>query len=340
MKLKLHRYCLPLANPFTISRGSITTQNSLIVEFEHDSLRGFGEVTENSYYGHTLGSIESSLRHIEDRLFRYAEESPLNLWSEFLRGMNGDTFAMSALDMAAHDLQGKRKGIPTWQDWGLVWDQTPSSSYTIGIDSIDRMVQKLRAEPNWPIYKIKLGTQEDIAIVTELRKHTDAIFRVDANCGWSADETIANSVKLARINVEFIEQPLPITASREEKRRVYEQSALPILADEDCQVIDDVVRCHELYHGINVKLCKCGGLSPAMIMLRKARELGMKTMVGCMIESSIGISGAAQLLPMLDYADLDGAALLSHDPATGVKITNGKIEKPYFPGTGASLKKD
>jgi L-alanine-DL-glutamate epimerase-like enolase superfamily enzyme len=195
----------------------------------------------------------------------------------------------------------------------------------------------LQAEPHWPIYKIKLGTKKDIAIVSELRKHTDAIFRVDANCGWSANETIANSLELKSFNVEFIEQPLPITAAREEKRRVFEKSAIPVLADEDCQVIDDVVACHELYHGINVKLCKCGGLSPALTMLHKARELGMKTMVGCMIESSIGISGAAQLLPLLDFADLDGASLLSHDPAAGVKIVNGKIEKPHLPGTGASL---
>jgi L-Ala-D/L-Glu epimerase len=337
MKLELHRLSLPLKNPFTISRGSITNQNSLVVELEHHGVQGFGEVTENSFYGHTLDSITASLKKIEKQLVRLEGESPLDLWTEFHQVLEGDMFALSALDMAAHDLHGKLNGIPTWQEWGLVWEQIPCSSFTIGIDSIDTMVHKLQDEPGWSIYKIKLGTKQDIEIVEELRKHTQATFRVDANCGWTVEEAIVNSAKLAKLGVEFIEQPLPITASQDEKRRVYRESTLPVLADEDCQVFEDVAACRGLYHGINVKLCKCGGLTPSLKMLRQARELGMKTMVGCMIESSIGISGAAQLLPMLDFADLDGAVLLSHDPASGIKVNKGKIEKPHLPGTGANL---
>ncbi len=308
-----------------------------MVELEYKGHHGFGEVTENSFYGHTLESIEKSLSKIESQIFRLETELPFQLWDEFYQLLDGDLFALSALDMSAHDLHGKMKGMPTWQQWGLTWKQTPCSSFTIGIDSLDRMVQKLKDEPGWSIYKIKLGTQQDIEIVEALRQHTQATFRVDANCGWTVDETIVNSAKLAKLNVEFIEQPLPITASHEDKRRVYSESALPIVADEDCQVFKDVAACRGLYHGINVKICKCGGLTPALKMLRQARELGMKTMVGCMIESSVGISGAAQLLPLLDFADLDGAVLLSHDPANGIKVSQGKIEKPHLPGTGASL---
>jgi L-alanine-DL-glutamate epimerase-like enolase superfamily enzyme len=193
--------------------------------------------------------------------------------------------------------------------------------------------------PGWRLYKIKLGTPHDIEIVTELRRHTDAVFRIDANCAWTADETVANSAKLADLGVEFIEQPLPMNASRDDKLRVFRESALPVIADEDCQVSGDVERCHGQYHGVNVKICKCGGLTPALTMLRRARELGLKTMVGCMIESSIAISGAAQLLPLLDYADLDGAVLLRDDPASGVTIEKGVVRLSGRAGCGGELER-
>lgn len=337
MKMTLHRLNLPLAHTFTIARGSLDNQPSLIVELEHQAVQGFGEVTENSYYGHTLDSIARSLSQVAGMLERYLDHSPLDLWQEFYDRINGDTFALSALDMAAHDLRGKLLNRPTWKELGLSWQDVPQSSFTIGIATIDEMVRKLHQQPGWSIYKIKLGTPHDLDIVAELRKHSTAVFRVDANCGWSSEQTVTYSRALAQLGVEFIEQPLPIEASQAEKRRVFAESALPILADEDCQVSDDVDRCHGLYHGINVKICKCGGLTPAFFMLQRARALGMKTMVGCMIESSIGISGAAQLLPLLDYADLDGAVLLQDEPATGVRIVNGDVRQADSPGTGAKL---
>lgn len=340
MKLILHRVLLPLAHEFTISRESISTQPSLIVELEHDGVTGFGEVTENSYYGHTFASMTASLERVESRLGEYLDRSPDNLWSELYAIVDGDMFALSALDMAAHDVRGKQRAIPTWQDWGLTWEGIPDSSYTIGIDTIDTMVAKLHEMPGWSIYKVKLGTPHDIDIVAELRRHTDALFRVDANCGWTADETVANSKALADLGVEFIEQPLPIKAPEADKLQVFRESALPVIADEDCQVAADVDRCHGFYHGVNVKICKCGGLTPALSMLRHARDLGMRTMVGCMIESSIGISGAAQLLPLLDYADLDGAVLLRDDPANGVAIDQGTVVLPDRPGCGAELNLD
>ena len=339
MNLTLHRLVLPLAHTFTISRESISTQPSLIVALEHDGVRGYGEVGENAYYGHTFASITASLERVAGRIDDYVDRSPIDLWPELHTAIGGDTFALSALDMAGHDLRGKRLGISTWQDWGLEWDHIPDSSYTIGIDTIETMVAKLHEMPGWSIYKIKLGTPHDIAIVTELRRHTGAVFRVDANCSWTADETVANSAKLADLGVEFIEQPLPMNAPAADKLRVFLDSALPVIADEDCQVPDDVERCHGLYHGVNVKICKCGGLTPALNMLRRARELGLKTMVGCMIESSIGISGAAQLLPLLDYADLDGAVLLRDDPASGVTIDQGVVKLSGRAGCGGELER-
>ncbi len=338
MKLKVIQLTLPLKHAFAISRETITTQASLIVELEHEGVRGYGEVTENAFYGHTYRSINASLNKISSSaLERLVSERPQDVWRAMLIEVEGDMFALSALDMAAHDLRGKRLGIATWNDWGLEWTNVPESSFTIGIDSIERMIAKLLEEPGWGIYKIKLGTEHDVQIVTELRRHTSAVLRVDANGGWTAHEAITNSIALAALGVEFIEQPLPIDAPREDKIRVFEHSALPIIADESCQGMEDVERCAGLFHGINVKICKCGGLSPALEMLFKARSLGLRTMVGCMVESSVGISGAAQLLPLLDYADLDGAVLLSGEPCTGVAVNKGKIVLSSLDGCGSEV---
>lgn len=337
MKMTLHKVRLPLAHPFTISRGTMTTQSSLYIELEHDGFTGLGEVTENSYYGHTFDSIIASLETARPLIDRYVDENPFDVWDQMRLAVDDDMFALSALDIAAHDLRGKCLGIPTWQDWGLTWENVTQSSYTIGIDSIETMIEKLNEQPNWNIYKIKLGTEDDLEIVKQLRQHTEAIFRVDANCGWTAERAIENSIALADLGVEFIEQPLLVATSLADKRKLFEDSALPIVADEDCQVSSDVAKCSGVYHGVNVKICKCGGLTPALSMLREAKQLGMKTMVGCMIESSIGISGAAQLLPLLDYADLDGAILLRDEPATGVSIDDGRVARPEHPGCGTAI---
>lgn len=340
MEIVLHHLTLPLADPFGIARGTITHQDSLVVELRDGHLRGFGEVTVNDYYGHTYESMASSLTATKPLLDRYRSEPPEQLWPQTLAAVDHDTFALSALDMAAHDLWGRRHGQPCWQLWGLNWQQVPASSYTIGIDSLPRMVEKLQHQPGWPVYKVKLGTgdgAQDLQIVQRLRQHSEAPFRVDANCGWTAAQAIELSTELKRLGVEFIEQPLPAEASPEEQRAVFEQSALEVLADESCRTEADVQRCRGRFHGINVKLCKCGGLSPALRMLRHARSVGMRTMVGCMVETSIGISAAAQLLPLLDYADLDGAALLARDPANGVQLCQGRVSMPQLPGLGVEL---
>lgn len=338
MQLTTHRLNLPLKHPFTIARGTITSQPTLIVCLEHDGVCGFGEVTENTYYGHSFASMSRSLQKVHDLLPRYAESSPEEVWPDLLDRIPEDRFALSALDMAAHDWYGKRLGKTTRAVWGLKDQSIPQSSFTIGIDEVGKMVEKLREAAGWGIYKIKLGTRHDLEIVAALRRETSARFRVDANCGWEVEETIENSKALRELGVEFIEQPLPPQATIEQKREVFSQSVLPIIADEDCQIERDVALCHGLYHGINVKVCKCGGLTPALAMLRQARSLKMQTMIGCMVESSIGISAAAQLAALLDYADLDGAELLSRDPAQGVHIDHGTIQWSPLAGCGGTLK--
>ncbi len=334
--LKTHDFKLPLRHVFSISRESTSVQPTLIVELTDGVHRGFGEATTNKYYGATLELMRESLESVRSIVESAEPLDPEKLWDQTWPILKGNPFAQCALDQAANDLWGKQQGSPVYKLWGLSTDRVPQSNFTIGIDTVEVMVQKLLEMPGWPIYKIKLGTKYDLDIVRELRKHTDAIFRVDANCGWSADQAIEYSHELAKLNVEFIEQPLPADQWSEVKR-VYEKSALPIVADESCICEADVERCVGHFHGVNVKLTKCGGLTPGRRMVVNARKLGLKTMVGCMTESTVGISAIGQLLPLLDYVDMDGAALLASDVATGVVVDRGTCIYPAANGTGAQL---
>ena len=336
MQLRLHAYDLPLRHTFTISRESITSQPTLVVELSQDGVSGYGEATSNKYYGFTIERMARDLAALEPQLAATKLGEPAALWSACQPALADNPFALCALDQAAHDLWGKLRGQPVWKLWGLSIDKTPASDYTIGIDEIDVMVAKLNEFPGWPIYKIKLGTDRDLEIVRALRQHTPATFRVDANCGWTAEQAIAYAPELKKLGVEFIEQPLK--ADRwDDLRRVREQSALPIIADESCIVESDVRRCHGVFHGINIKLVKCGGLTPARRMIAEARQLGLSVMVGCMTESTVGISAIAQLLPLLDYVDMDGAVLLAEDVATGIRLAHGRCVYPDVPGSGVTL---
>ncbi len=335
MKLTLHRFELPLKHTFTIAYDSRDTQETLIVELADGPHRGYGEATSNPYYGATIEDMTGRLTSLREEIEGYTFGTPEDLWTRLAPSLAEHSFAQCALDMAAHDLYGRQKGQSLYRLWGLNTDHVPLTNYTIGIDSVEKMVQKLQEMP-WPLYKIKLGTPDDVAIVRELRRHTDAIFRVDANCAWSAEETIRNAVALKELGVEFIEQPLKAD-DWEGMQEVYRHSVLPLVADESCVEEADVARCAGHFHAINIKLVKCGGLTPARRMIAQARTLGMKVMVGCMTESSVGISAIAQLLPLLDYVDMDGALLLREDIATGVTINYGRVHYPAAPGTGVTL---
>jgi L-alanine-DL-glutamate epimerase-like enolase superfamily enzyme len=336
LTLTLHEFDLPLRHVFAISRGVMTVQPTLIAELSDGVHRGYGEATENSYYGATLARMRASLESVRDLLAGIVCVDPPQLWSDASKRIGGDSFALCALDQAAHDLWGKQQGAPVYKLWGLSTEHVPQSNFTIGIDAIDVMVAKLRETPDWPCYKIKLGTPNDLEIVRTLRQHTEATFRVDANCAWTVDEAIEKSHELAGLGVEFIEQPLPAN-DWDGARRVFERSALPVIADESCIEEADVERCAGHFHGVNIKLVKCGGLTPARRMIDDARRLGLKTMVGCMTESTVGISAIAQLLPLLDYVDMDGAALLARDIATGVSVERGVCRYSALNGTGVEL---
>lgn len=338
MKLTVHEFELPLRHTFTISRESYSVQPTVIVELEQNGVKGFGEATTNSYYGFTTEKLRESIELTRPLLDAASlnDTSPDQLWSQLAPLLVENSFALCAIDQAAHDLWGKLQNKSVFGMWGLSLDQIPDSCYTIGIDSIDVMVDKLNEMPGWPVYKIKLGTTEDVAIIEALRKHTEAVFRVDANCGWTVDEAIACSEAMRPLNVEFIEQPLKAD-NWDGHRELFKRSALPILADESCIVESDVKRCAGNFHGVNIKLVKCGGLTPARRMIAEAKQLGLKVMVGCMTESTVGISAIAQLLPLLDYVDMDGAALLASDIALGVRLERGVCRFPDTPGTGVTL---
>ena len=335
MQLLLHRYDLPLKHTFTIAHDSRDTQETLIVELRDGGYRGYGEATANPYYGVTVEETATALEAIRDEIEGYSLREPETFWAAMRPHLEEMPFAQCALDMAANDLHGKKSGQPRYGLWGLSADRLPITNYTIGIDTIDKMVAKMKEVP-WPLYKIKLGTAEDIAIVTALRQYSDATFRVDANCAWTGEETIANAKVLKTLGVEFIEQPLP-AEDYAGMEAVIRQSELPLIADESCVAEADVAKCGGRFHGINIKLTKCGGLTPARRMIAEARRLGLKVMVGCMTESSVGISAIAQLLPLLDYVDMDGALLLKEDIATGVTIEFGRVRFSDENGTGVTL---
>ncbi len=335
MQLIFHPVNLPLKHTFTIAHDSRDLQRSLIVELLSDGISGFGEATANPYYGITVENMMESLGEIKPLLESQSFDSAEIMHDLTSPLLINNLFAQCALDEAAHDWFAKKKGKRLFEYWGLDIQANPLTNFTIGIDTIEKMVAKMKELP-WPIYKIKLGTKEDLQIIRSLRAETDAIFRVDANCAWTAEQTLKLAPELKSLGVEFIEQPLPADDIMGMKK-IYGNCALPIIADESCISESDVKQCHELFDGINIKLTKCGGLTPARRMISEAKQLGLKTMVGCMTESSVGISAIAHLLPLLDYVDMDGSLLISKDPASGVTFDYGRVIYAHENGTGARL---
>ncbi|MEL6866886.1 MAG: dipeptide epimerase [Bacteroidota bacterium] len=336
MKLQVHQYRLVLEHPFTISRRSFSHQDNLIVELSDGHYSGFGEATFNPYYPNTnTAAMAQLLRSLQELIESQAHLKPKDFWQVMYEPLQDWPFALCALDQARHDLYARQQGLPLYQSWGLKLDQLPITCYTLGIDAIPVLIERIRQQP-WPIYKVKLGTPNDLEIIRALREHTDAVLRVDANCAWTVEETIEKSKVLKELGVEFIEQPLA-AEDWEGMKKVFEQSALPIIADESCRTAADIQKCQAYFHGVNIKLMKCGGLSPALEMIREAHELGLQVMVGCMTESTVGISAIAHLLPLLDYVDMDGALFLKEDIAEGVEVNAKGVIFPDRNGTGVRL---
>ncbi|HFA48145.1 MAG TPA: dipeptide epimerase [Bacteroidetes bacterium] len=337
MKIHLHPITLYLKEAFTISRDSYSERRALIVELSAAGKTGYGEASEHSYYGIDRDKMLAQAQAIAPIIESYSFDNPTNFWRFLKPHVGNNSFLQCAIDNAAHDLYGRICKQPCHQQWGLSANGLIKTSYTLSFAPLGQMIEKIKTT-NFDIYKIKLGTPDDMAILQALRQHTGAVFRIDANCAWTAEETIRYSHTMKGLGVEFIEQPLKAD-DWDGMIEVYQKSALPVIADEACVSEEMVPKCAKHFHGINIKLMKCGGLTPALRMVGQAKELGLKVMVGCMVESSVGCSAIAQLLPLLDYVDMDGALLLADDPARGVKVLDdGSVLLPDGDGLGIEMK--
>lgn len=334
MKVSWRTYELPFKYPFTISKGTKTHQPTFVVELEYFGFRGYGEAPAISYYNIPVDKMIADLQAKKLFVEKFSFSDPERYWHYLHHLFPANPFLVCALDMAGWDLYGKIKRKQLHQLWGLDVSKAPQTDFTIGIDNIDMMVRKMKEKP-WPVYKIKVGIDGDVDMVAALRKQTDAVFRVDANAGWTLEQALQKIPKLKELGVEFVEQPLA-KDDWENMQLLYKESPLPLIADESCVKEDDVTKCAGHFHGINIKLTKCSGITPARRMISKARELGMKVMIGCMNESSIGTAAIAQLAPLLDYVDMDGPLLLSEDIGEGVSFDNGRII--YKEGNGLGVK--
>lgn len=335
MKVKYKILNLPFKYPFTISKGTKTHQPTFLVELEFMGIKGYGEAPAITYYNIPVEKMAADLEQKKVFIEKFAFSDPERYWHYLHHLLHNNPFLVCALDIAAWDLYGKLKRKPLHQLWNLDIAAAPVTDYTIGIDTIEKMVAKLQEKP-WPVYKIKVGLEHDIEMVAALRKETDAVLRVDANAGWTLDQALQKIPQLKELGVELVEQPLA-KDDWEGMKVLYEKSPLPLYADEACVFEQDVEKCHNHFHGINIKLTKCSGITPARRMITKARELNMQVMIGCMNESTIGSAAIAHLAPLLDTLDMDGPLLLSEDVATGINYDYGKIAVSDGPGLGINI---
>ena len=335
MKVSYCTYELPFNHPFTISKGTKTHQPTFIVKLDFFGITGYGEAPAISYYNIPVEKMVSDLELKKVFVEKFSFSDPNRFWHYLHHLFPQNPFLVCALDMAGWDIYGKLKKKQLHELWGLDTQHSPLTDYTIGIDSIENMVLKMKEKP-WPIYKVKMGIEGDVEMVAALRKETDAIIRVDANAGWTLEQALQKIPQLEALGVEFIEQPLA-KDNWDDMKILYEKSSLPLIADESCVKEEDVIKCVDHFNGINIKLTKCSGITPAKRMITKAKELGLKVMVGCMNESSVGTAAIAQLAPMLDYVDMDGPLLLAEDIGEGVKFDFGKIIYTDNPGLGIQV---
>jgi L-alanine-DL-glutamate epimerase-like enolase superfamily enzyme len=323
--------------PFVIARGGYAAHENVVVRIDDDEgLFGLGEAAPNRYYGESVGSVVAALEQLVPVLATADGWSLESIEAQLDRTLRRNGSAKGAISSALHDLVGKRLGLPVYRLWGLDAADAPESSFTIAITDNDGLRRRIADAAEYPILKIKLGTDRDMEIVRVVRDAAPGKrLRVDANAAWSPSEAVRMTDFLLDNDVEFVEQPVA-AHDVEGLRFVRARSRLPIIADESCLVATDIPKLAGAVDGINIKLAKCGSLREAVRMVHTARAFDMTVMAGCMIESSLGISAMAQLAPLLDHADLDGAALLKDDPFTGVSIAGGRIQLGRAPGLGVS----
>jgi L-alanine-DL-glutamate epimerase-like enolase superfamily enzyme len=308
------------------------------VKLDHMGITGYGEAPAITYYNIPVEKMVEDIEAKKKFIEQFAFTDPERYWHYLHHLFPQNNFLVCALDIAAWDIYGKMRDKKLYELWKGDISRNPLTDFTIGIDTIDKMVAKMKERP-WPIYKIKVGTADDIGILKALRQNTTAILRVDANAGWDLETALKLIPELKELGVEFVEQPLA-KDNWEGMKILFKESVLPLYADEACVFEKDVEKCNNHFHGINIKLTKCGGITPARRMISKARELGMQVMVGCMNESTVGSAAVAHLLPFIDHVDMDGPLLLEEDIAKGITYDQGKIGYSDAPGLGIEFLKE
>lgn len=339
MRLRFFPYELKLRHVFTVASYSRSTTPDVQVEIEYDGVIGYGEASMPPYLQEELGTMESVmgfLRDLQGKIGRFADPFQLEDILTYVDGLSeGNAAAKAAVDIALHDLVGKLLQTPWYKLWGLDREKTPSTTYTIGMDTPD-MVRKKTEEcaGRFNILKVKLGLDNDKAMIETIRSVTNLPIAVDANQGWTDRQYALDMIYwLKEQGIVMVEQPMPKNRL-DDTAWITQQSPLPIFADESVQRLKDIVGLKGAFTGINIKLMKCTGMREAWRMLNLARALDMGVMVGCMTETSCAVSAAAQLSPAVDFADLDGALLIANDRFRGMEVIKGKITLPDLPGIG------
>ncbi len=336
MKITLQEVSLNLEHAFITARKNIKSNTSLLIEIYdvEASLTGIGECVIADFFGDTVSSVKADLERVIPFLEQWEDPFSIEKLNRVLaRDLKIRNSARSAIIMAIYDLVGKKTGLPLFKLWGLSIEKDYLSSYTIGIDTPDIIRKKAEAAAQYPLLKIKLGSEKDLELLEIIKSVTNARLIVDANCGWTLTKLKDIMSTLVDLGVELIEQPFP-PAAEDDYRKLKQTSKIPIFADESLKDQRDLKLIESLFHGINIKLVKCGGLYDALIMAHTAQALNLKVMIGCMIESSVAITAASHLAPLADYLDLDGNILITNDPYIGVKNISGKLKLPTDPGIG------
>jgi L-alanine-DL-glutamate epimerase-like enolase superfamily enzyme len=337
LKLTFRPYDLQLRHVFTIANSSRSTTPIVLTEITYDGMTGYGEASLPPYLGETQASVTEFLKKVD--LSRFSSPFAMDDILEYVDKIaENNTAAKASVDIALHDLVGKIMGQPWYNIWGLDKRKAPSTTFTIGIDTREKIIEKTgEAAPLYNILKVKLGRDNDKEIIEAIRTVTDKPIAIDANQGWTDRQHALDMIFwLKEKGIVLIEQPMS-KHQPDDHAWLTERSPLPIFADESFQRLPDVARLKGAFHGINIKLMKCTGMREAWKILTVARALHMKVMIGCMTETSCAISAASQLSPAVDFADLDGNLLISNDIFTGTTVVNGKLTLTDLPGTGASL---
>ena len=338
MKLTWRPFTIQLRHVFTIATNSRSTTPDVLTEIAYDGVVGYGEASMPPYLGETQESCQAFLSKVD--LSKYPNPFELEtILADVDAIAPGNPAAKAAVDIALHDLVGKLMGQPWYNIWGVNPAKTPYTTFTIGIDTPEVVRQKVKEADEFKILKVKIGRDTDRQMIETIRSATDRPLTADANQGWKDKQQALDELHwLKQQNVVLVEQPFAKESPLDDFAWLTERSPIPIIADESCQRLSDVRKLYGAFSGINIKLMKSTGMREAMKMLTLARGLGMKVMLGCMTETSCGISAASHLSPLVDFADLDGALLISNDPYTGTTVEQGKVTLHPNPGIGAKKK--